>query len=210
MRNHACVRFSHDFAISHYNGVIISAMASQITSLTIVYSVVYEGADQRKYQSSASLAFVRGIHRWLVNSLLKMSVTRKMFPCDDVIIENYDCIAPDDCMFKIMLTWCSFEDCSSKHTTFIPLRFLELLTDLFTTHLGGLCKKKPGKITRGQHDGSEYFLVFVCPFGMILSLMSMPCLIWINRIHVNASAHISYLDSGCLGRLTCAKKFAFR
>ena len=38
-------------------------MASQITSLTIVYSTVYSDSDQRKHQSSASLAFVRGIHR---------------------------------------------------------------------------------------------------------------------------------------------------
>ena len=38
-------------------------MASQITSLTVVYSIVYSGADQRKHQSSASLAFVWGIHR---------------------------------------------------------------------------------------------------------------------------------------------------
>ena len=43
-------------------------IASQITSLTIVYSRVYSGADQRKHQSSTSLAFVRGIHRWPVNS----------------------------------------------------------------------------------------------------------------------------------------------
>ena len=41
----------------------MNAMASQITSLTIVYSTIYWGADQRKVQSSASLAFVRGIHR---------------------------------------------------------------------------------------------------------------------------------------------------
>ena len=41
----------------------MSAIASQITSLTIVYSTVYSGADQRKHQSSASLAFVWGIHR---------------------------------------------------------------------------------------------------------------------------------------------------
>ena len=46
----------------HYSDVIMGAMASQITSLTIVYSTVYS-ADQRKHQSSASLAFVRGIHR---------------------------------------------------------------------------------------------------------------------------------------------------
>ena len=62
------------------------AMASQITSLTIVYSIVYSGADQRKHQSSTSLAFVRGIHRWPVNSLHKWPVTRRMFPFDDVIM----------------------------------------------------------------------------------------------------------------------------
>ena len=44
----------------HYTDVIMGAMASQITSLTIVYSTVYSDANQRKYQSSASLAFVRG------------------------------------------------------------------------------------------------------------------------------------------------------
>ena len=48
----------------HYSDVIMDTMASQITSLTIVYSIVYSGADQRKHQSSASLAFVRGINRW--------------------------------------------------------------------------------------------------------------------------------------------------
>ena len=47
----------------HYNDVILTTIASQITSLTVVYSIVYSGADQRKHQSSASLAFVRGIHR---------------------------------------------------------------------------------------------------------------------------------------------------
>ena len=41
----------------------MSLMASQITSLTFVYSTVYSGAYQRTLQSSASLAFVRGIHR---------------------------------------------------------------------------------------------------------------------------------------------------
>ena len=61
-------------------------IASQITSLTIVYSAVYSDADHRKYQSSASLAFVRGIHREPVNSPHIWPVTRKMFPFDDVIM----------------------------------------------------------------------------------------------------------------------------
>ena len=43
----------------HYNDIIMSAIASHITSLTIVYSIVYSDADQRKHQSSASLVFVR-------------------------------------------------------------------------------------------------------------------------------------------------------
>ena len=68
----------------------MSGMASQITSLTIVYSTIYSGADQRKHQSSASLAFVGGIHRGPVNSPHKGPVTGKMFPFDDVIMNNGD------------------------------------------------------------------------------------------------------------------------
>ena len=64
----------------------MGAIASQITSLTLVYSTVYSGADQSKHQSSASLAFVWGIHRGPVNSPHKWPVTRKMFPFDDVIM----------------------------------------------------------------------------------------------------------------------------
>ena len=71
---------------SHYGDIIMGAIASQITSLTIVYSTVYSDADQRKHQSSASLAFVRGIHRGPVNSPHKWPVTRKMFPFEDVIM----------------------------------------------------------------------------------------------------------------------------
>ena len=69
----------------HYHDVIMGAMASQITSPTIVCSTLY-CANQRKHQSSASLALVRGIHRWPVNSPHKWPVARKMFPYDDVIM----------------------------------------------------------------------------------------------------------------------------
>ena len=71
---------------SNYDDVIMDAMASLITSLTIVYSTVYSDADQRKHQSSASLAFVWGIDRGPVNSPHKWPVTRKMFPFDYVIM----------------------------------------------------------------------------------------------------------------------------
>ena len=57
----------------------MGAIASQITSA----SIVCWGADHRKHQSSASLAFMRGIHRWPVDSSHKGPVTRKLFPCDD-------------------------------------------------------------------------------------------------------------------------------
>ena len=70
----------------HYNDVIMGSMASQITSLTIVFSAVYSGADQRKHQSFASLTFVWRIHRGPLNSPPKWSVTEKMFPFDDVIM----------------------------------------------------------------------------------------------------------------------------
>ena len=58
----------NNISILYHCDVMMGAIASQITSLTIVYSNVYSGADQRKQQSPASLAFVRGIHRWPVNS----------------------------------------------------------------------------------------------------------------------------------------------
>ena len=76
----------------HYNDVIMSTMAYQITNLKIVYPTVYSITDQRKHQSSVSVVFVREIHRWRVNSPHKGPFTWKMFPCDDVImIFKYVC-----------------------------------------------------------------------------------------------------------------------
>ena len=65
--------------LSHYNDVIMGVIASQITSLTIVFSTVYSDADQRNHQSSASLAFVRGIHRGPVNSSHKWQLRLRKF-----------------------------------------------------------------------------------------------------------------------------------
>ena len=76
----------------HYDDVIMTMLASQITSLTVVYSIVYSGVNKKKHQSSASLAFVREIHRGPVNFPHKWPVTRKMFPFDDVIM--CDCNPP--------------------------------------------------------------------------------------------------------------------
>ena len=93
---------------------MMTTMASQITSLTVVYSTVYSDADQRKHQSSASLALVWGIHRGPVNSPRKWPVTRNMFPFDDVIIvfgrcQSLQCIViwyiQDDIFMIIIERW---------------------------------------------------------------------------------------------------------
>ena len=81
---------SAESVTAHYDDVIMSVMASQITSLTIVLSSVYSGADQRKHQSSASLDFVRGIQGWPLDSHHKGPVTRKMSPFDNVIMHVND------------------------------------------------------------------------------------------------------------------------
>ena len=91
---------------SHYSTIIMDTIASQITNLTIVYLIGYSGADQRKHPSSASLAFVWGIHRGPVNSPHKWSVARKMFPFDDVM--SHELI--------ICLVWMPHE-CSSNEKT---------------------------------------------------------------------------------------------
>ena len=85
---HSWMSIKYHFKVCnmHYDDVIMTMLASQITSLTVVYSIVYSGVNQGKYQSSASLAFVREIDRGPVNFPHKWPVTRKMFPFDDVIM----------------------------------------------------------------------------------------------------------------------------
>ena len=116
--------------MSHYCDVLMDMMASQITSLTIVYSTVYSGTDQRKHQSYASLAFVWGIHRSPVNSPHKWPVTRKMFPFDDVIMCNCQ-----------ELQWCQ--------TRFMMSKITSNLTCLFNSMFRGTLKKtsKPALLT---------------------------------------------------------------
>ena len=76
--------------VGHYCDAMMGTVASQVTSLTIVYTTVYSDADQSKHQSSASLAFVWGVHRGPVNSPHKWPVMRKMFPFDDVIMVQWN------------------------------------------------------------------------------------------------------------------------
>ena len=90
----AFIKFLQDTTLFITVKFTMSAMASQITGASIVWSTVGSGADQRKHQSSASLAFVSGIHWWPVNSPHKRPVTRKMFSCDDVIMSATLIVAP--------------------------------------------------------------------------------------------------------------------
>ena len=78
-----------------------------------IYSTVYSGTDERKRQSSASLAFVREIHRWPVNSPHKEPVKQKMFPLDDVIMNAY-------------VFTCLFRTCNGIHVFWftIPIGFV--------------------------------------------------------------------------------------
>ena len=68
----------------------MGVMASQITSVSFVYSNICSDADQRKYQSCTSLAFVRGLHPLPMNSSHKGPVMRKIFPFDDVIMKGFE------------------------------------------------------------------------------------------------------------------------
>ena len=91
----------------YYSGVIVTVVASQITCVSTVCSSVCSGADQRKHQSSVSLAFMRGIHRWPVDSPHKGPVTRKMFPFNDVIMKSQEALSVlPPCVFSSEGQWC--------------------------------------------------------------------------------------------------------
>ena len=89
----------------HYSDVIMSSMAFQITSVSIACSTICLGADQRKHQSSALLAFVRGIHGWPVDSPNKGPVTRKMLPFDDVLMKCYWTLGDFDAIKTTFMLW---------------------------------------------------------------------------------------------------------
>ena len=111
--------------IRYSNDVIMSTMASQITSVSVVCSTIGSGSDQRKYQSSASLAFVRGIHRWPVNSPHKRPVRRKLFPFDDVIMIYHDAPATSLYCFQVATSGWWFTDCAQVNLNGIYMPYTE-------------------------------------------------------------------------------------
>ena len=147
--------------ISHYSDVI-SAMASQIASLTIVYSIVYSGADQRKHQSSASLAFVRGIHRWPVNSPHKWPVLLKMFPFNGVIM-----VFDATVTLSIVITWL-FASISTKIARPSERHWLDIdqtLLQLIDVHSMSI----RGSLLSGK-DGSDTFQPGLHPLTNLATL----------------------------------------
>ena len=88
--------YAHSF--NHYTDVIISAMASQITSSTIVYPTVYSRRKSKKTSKLHAAGLCEGIHRWPVNSAHKGPVKRKMFPFDDVIMTRLCLVGLSSCV----------------------------------------------------------------------------------------------------------------
>ena len=100
--------------LHHYIEVIMGTMVSKITSVSMVCSTAHPGINQRKYKSSVSLVFVRGIHWRPVNPSHKGPVTRKMFPFDDVImilVLSHQCVI----VFKMLLRECWEQDLNVFH-----------------------------------------------------------------------------------------------
>ena len=116
--------------------VTMGAIASRITSLTIVYSTIYLDVDQRKHQSSASLAFVREIHRGPVNSPHNGPVTRKLFSFDDVIM-TASMSNSDSLLIQIFLMtyWSEIQAWINKRITELLALCIQLLIHALTLTL---------------------------------------------------------------------------
>ena len=120
-----------DIVCYHYSDVIMRAIA-------IVYSSVYSGADQRKHQSSASLAFVQGIHRWPMNSPYKWPVTQKNFPIDDVIMIEFKSLRWTEVkrsMGEVLHVWKPYFNINCKHMHRNVVTIVKLLIKLWNLFL---------------------------------------------------------------------------
>ena len=139
----------------------MGAMASLIISLTIVYSTDYSDADQRKHQSSASLNFVRGIHRGPVNFPHKWPATRKMSPFDGVIMWH----ANDHPGFAVSRTqeckihWLKLIKCKTNETELVNPMYKD---NLHTHSYLGAYKKNQSKFKKHCNTyRSQILLSFV-------------------------------------------------
>ena len=123
----------------HYSDVIMNTMASQITGVSTVCSNFCSCADQRKHRISASLAFVRGIHWWPVDSPHKWPVTRKVFQlmrssCDcGVFLLAFNAYFPGS-----LLTWSNMIRTSTCTTARAERTGLNVEITKDATHIEGL------------------------------------------------------------------------
>ena len=151
----------------------MGAIASQITSLAIIYWTVYSDADQRKKQSSASLAFVRGIHRGPVNSPHKWPVTRKMFPFDDVImVVPADSLATGDARLSAG---------TALKTILYIFQVLLAINDLTLPFIGQIkWFKKTDEISRNRHFHG--WVIEEVTFDLSFTQRSVKCFgLWMAR-----------------------------
>ena len=138
----------------HYGGAITGAIASQITSLAIVYSAFYSGADQRKTSKLRVTGLCAGNSPGNGEFPHKWPVTRKMFPFDDVIVySDIPCrwhlhiLTSQICLpwYNPVLWWLI-----TYWTTLLPVIHNLLLTN--KTHLN----KFPARV----HEKEDIFLLF--------------------------------------------------
>ena len=142
----------------HYNDVIMGTIAPQITSLTILYSIVFSDADQRKHQNSASLAFVWGIHRGFSiwwrhhtlhralhkSSVLSMSSHKgppSLFVADTGTVQDlspYGTLQPVYCMIFKPVAECKIYACTE--TPITPIWGAKIIGH----HMSKFCSKQPG------------------------------------------------------------------
>ena len=123
--------------LCHYTDVIMSAMVSQITCVSIIWSIICSGADERKHPSSASLAFVREIHWWPMDSPHKGPVTRKMYPFGNVIMVLFQIWW----ILKYGFSWRIFVNLENAAEMVSPVTFItvvELLLNFY--YYGVMCK----------------------------------------------------------------------
>ena len=104
---------------SHSDAVTSKRARYQITGVSIVCSIVCSGANRTKHQSSATMAFLRGIHRWPLKPPHKGPVTRKMFPFDDVIMLQLCLSVLTRTKNTGQVVWRAFHIIFSEHLRFV-------------------------------------------------------------------------------------------
>ena len=145
---------------------------SQITGVSIIYFTVCSGEDQRKHQNSASLAFLRGIHRWPVNSPHKGPETRKMFPFDDIIMIPHRLQKSTLILLYGRCTWVEL----------LHPVFLIVVQPTVSRRWGVLCANPPSDKQRVlmhghqgwnvRHDLCHIYMRYVCIYELFIAFVS--------------------------------------